>query len=201
MSKASRSTSRRAAPSSDEKPKRQSKRKGVPEKWTIERRTAIVEQVCAHIAAGGVTIDLLPKHAADNEDLPTLKVFHFWLDEGQPNAEEYARQYARAREERLHVLEEQYLRTLYDGRNDLFYDVEAGRWRENTEVLGRARLQADGLKWYLSKLRRHRFGDTVDITSNGEAIAAVALPHVVPLGAPLDAADTQHKPQGKRGKR
>lgn len=201
MSKATRQTSRSAKPSSKGKPKPKPKAKGGrPPKWTLERRREIVRLVCDTIAGCGTLLDVCPRIVGEDSDVPTASVFLTWLHDDQPEGEEFARLYARAREDRLDTLEEQLLRTSFDGRNDLTRDSN-GNIVVNSEVIQRSKLISDNVKWFLAKLRRQRFGEAIDVTSNGETLAAVAVPGTVPLGSPLDAADLpQQQPPKRKGK-
>lgn len=61
-----------------------------------------------------------------------------------------------------------------DGSNDFMTIVKGNKEYdiENKEVTNRSRLRVDTRKWYLSKVLPKKFGDHLDLTSDGKALPA-----------------------------
>ena len=83
--------------------------------------------------------------------------------------------YARAKKVQIELLAEEILDIADDGSNDLmtmgFGDKEYET--ENKEVTNRSKLRVDARKWLLSKLDPKKYGDKLDVTSDGEKINQV----------------------------
>jgi hypothetical protein len=56
-----------------------------------------------------------------------------------------------------------------DNRHDTLVD-DRGNERPNTEWINRTKLRVDSRKWLLSKLKPGRFGDRIDVTTDGKEI-------------------------------
>lgn len=83
---------------------------------------------------------------------------------------DFREQYARARESQAEVMFDEILEIADDGSND-FMTVKKGNLEyemENKEVTNRSRLRVDSRKWYLSKVLPKKFGDKLDMTTNGK---------------------------------
>lgn len=86
---------------------------------------------------------------------------------------EFAKQYARAKEEQADFLIEEMLEIADDSsEDDLFIekDDESGKSARrvcNNEFVQRSRLRVDTRKWLASKLKPKRYGDKIDVTANG----------------------------------
>ena len=91
-----------------------------------------------------------------------------WLRE----REDFAKQYARATEERTEALAEDILDIADDGSND-FMTITKGDVSyevENKEVTNRSRLRVDTRKWLMSKMKPKKYGDKLDLTSDGKVL-------------------------------
>ena len=101
------------------------------------------------------------------------KTFYEWLEQD----EEKSKQYARACELRADVLFEEVLEianTTIEGK--VIETDESGRTKEKVgDMLGHRRLQIDARKWMLGKLNPKKYGDKVDVTSDGEKISQVTI--------------------------
>jgi len=88
--------------------------------------------------------------------------------------EELKDHYARAMSDRADHLFEEIL-TISDSQE---YDVstkEDGTEVINHNVINRNRLQVDSRKWILSKMNPKKYGDKVDVTTDGKAINILNL--------------------------
>lgn len=88
------------------------------------------------------------------EEMPATVTVYKWLREH----EEFANNYARAR----------------DNQADYYAD-EILEIADNAEDPQKARLQVDTRKWVASKLKPKKFGDKIDMTTNGKDLPTPIL--------------------------
>lgn len=82
------------------------------------------------------------------------------------------KQYAHACEERSEKIFEEMIDIADDGTND-YMTIEKGDMLynvEDKEVVNRSRLRIDTRKWMLSKMMPKKYGDKLDVTTNGKDI-------------------------------
>lgn len=91
-------------------------------------------------------------------DMPATVSIYKWLREH----EEFANNYARAR----------------DNQAD-YYEDEIKEIADNAEDPQKARLQVDTRKWIASKLKPKKFGDKIDMTTNGKDLPTPILGGIV----------------------
>lgn len=91
------------------------------------------------------------------------KTFYEWLDDD----EEKVKLYARACEDRAEALLDEMLDIVDSSEADIYKDDE-GNTKIDGNVVQRARLQYDARKWLVSKLNPKKYGDKVDLTTNGK---------------------------------
>lgn len=135
------------------------KKKGRPEIWSQK----LADAVCFEIAQGYSL-----RSVCKNESLPGMTTIFKWLRE----REDFAKQYARATEERTEALAEDILDIADDGSND-FMTITKGDVSyevENKEVTNRSRLRVDTRKWLMSKMKPKKYGDKLDLTSDGKVL-------------------------------
>lgn len=95
------------------------------------------------------------------------KTFYEWLE----YEEDKVKQYARACEERAEALLDEMLDIVDDSSKDVIeQDLGDGiiNTSVNSEVIQRSRLRYDARKWLVSKLNPKKYGDKVDLTTNGK---------------------------------
>lgn len=92
------------------------------------------------------------------EDMPSKANVFRWLAANQ----DFADQYARAREAQADCLFDDILQIADDGLNDTYTDDE-GRVRTDHDVIARSRLRVDARKWMAGKLRPKVYGDKIAI--------------------------------------
>lgn len=134
--------------------------RGRPEIFTQE----LADEVCARIAEG-----MSVRSVCKMEDMPGTTTFFKWIREN----ETFAKQYARACEERTEAMAEEILDIADDGSND-FMVITKGDTEynvENREVTNRSRLRVDTRKWLMSKMKPKKYGDKLDVTSDGEKLS------------------------------
>lgn len=105
-----------------------------------------------------------------SNDMPSSRTFYSWLDADK----EKVKRYARATEIRAEAIFEDMLEIADDGTND-FMTITKGDLEynvEDKEVTNRSRLRLDTRKWMLSKMQPKKYGDKLDVTSDGDALQA-----------------------------
>ena len=95
--------------------------------------------------------------------------FFIWIDEDSDKS----KQYARATELRAEALLDEMFDIVDETSNDISeYEIAEGAKAEkvNNEVIQRSRLRYDARKWLVSKLNPKKYGDKLDVTTDGEKI-------------------------------
>lgn len=85
--------------------------------------------------------------------------------------------YMRARDKQLDYLEELLREASFDESKD---SETAGTINLGTNHIQRDRLKVDTLKFILGKLRARKWGDKIDVTSDGEKIDAINVTIIKP---------------------
>ncbi len=121
----------------------------------------IADKVCERIAEGASM-----RTVCSPDDMPGLSTVFRWLR----IFPEFREQYARATEERTEAMSEEILDIADDGSNDMM-TIQKGNASyeiENKEVTNRSRLRVDTRKWLMSKMKPKKYGDKLDMTTNGK---------------------------------
>jgi hypothetical protein len=140
----------------------------------------VFEQICIELETTYKGINTLCK-----ESNSSGRAFYNYKDgettkQRLSNLEEYNarhQRYARAREKQLDFLEEQLREVAYDNRKD---GQIVGNVNVGTNHIQRDRLKVDTLKFVLGKLRARKWGDKIDVTTDGEKIEAINVTIVRP---------------------
>ena len=106
-------------------------------------------EICRRIAEG----ESLLKICKDDK-MPCRKVVHLWLLDG--TKESFLHNYKTAVDVRTE--------NMFDDLNEIA-DV-----KDEDESPNRSRLRIDTRKWYLSKVMPKKYGDKIDVTSDGKTI-------------------------------
>jgi hypothetical protein len=85
--------------------------------------------------------------------------------------EEARNRYARAKEEQADLMVEEMISIADDSSNDTIL-TDKGE-AENKEWVNRSKLRVDTRKWIASKLKPKKYGDKLDVTSDGERIQPI----------------------------
>lgn len=144
-------------------------------KRTYEQEQEIINEVCQLIEEG-MSLRKAVKKIGINHS-----TFFKYIDNDE-NGESNMRkaQYARAMELRAEFMADEILDISDDSSNDTIY-TEKGEI-ENKEWTNRSKLRVDSRKWLLSKLMPKKYGDKIDVTSDGEKVTTSAniVVNVVP---------------------
>lgn len=134
--------------------------------WTTERIDKAIKIILARISDGESVRQILSTDR-DKEILPSRPVFGEWL----ANNKGYATRYARACEDRAELIFEEILEIADDDNADLSMG-EDGAPRVDGQAVQRSKLRVDARKWILSKMQPAKYGDKLDVTTDGEQLKA-----------------------------
>jgi len=84
--------------------------------------------------------------------------------------EKYAIQYARAREKRADLIFEEILEIADSQGEDIGINPITGEEQINHNVIQRNKLQIDARRWMLGKMQPKKYGDKLDVTTDGEKL-------------------------------
>ena len=133
---------------------------GRPEKYTKE----LADKVCEEIALGASI-----RTVCGMEGMPGVATIFKWIRTN----EEFAKQYARATEERTEAMSEDILDIADDGTND--WMIVNDREVPDSEALQRSKLRVETRKWLMSKMKPKKYGDKLDLTSGGDKLPTPIL--------------------------
>lgn len=128
---------------------------GRPTEYNQETATIL----CEHIS-GGMSL----RTACDQDGMPVRATFFKWMRENP----EFLNQYARACEERTEAFAEDILSISDEGIGV----IKAGAEKKSGAIAQIVRLQVDTRKWMMSKMKPKKYGDKLDLTSDGKPIPA-----------------------------
>jgi hypothetical protein len=101
-------------------------------------------------------------------DIPALSTIFKWIRDN----DEFAKQYARAKQEAADAMADELLDIVDDGSND-WMEINKGGYTAtvvDNEAVQRSKLRAETRKWLMSKMKPKRYGDKLDLTSAGKRI-------------------------------
>jgi hypothetical protein len=84
--------------------------------------------------------------------------------------EKYQIQYARAREKRADMIFEEILQIADSQGDDMGINPITGEEQINHNVIQRNKLQIDARKWMLGKMQPKKYGDKLDVTTDGDKL-------------------------------
>lgn len=126
---------------------------GRPSDYTQE----LADTICERLSCG------MPlRRVCESEDMPSAATVFSWLRTKQ----EFLEQYKRAKDEATDAQHE-ILDDLGDLAIQAAHEVDP---KASSAVVQAYKLKADNLKWLMSKMKPKKYGDKVDLTSDGKAI-------------------------------
>lgn len=137
-------------------------------KQDIER---ISEEIFLLIANEGLAL----RNILKRKDMPAVETFYKWLKED----EKKMIQYARATEIRADKIFDEIL-TISDATEDDIIIDDEGKEIVNHNVINRDRLRIDSRKWVLSKMQPKKYGDKIDVTTDGKPVNTTVQVEVTP---------------------
>jgi replicative superfamily II helicase len=137
-------------------------KKGQGTKYASKYDAKLVEDMLAEIAEGNPASKVCKKYNVSRT------AFHEWV-----KRKEWIDKYARAVDERAYKIFEEILEIADDKSEDIV--IIDGKKYMNAEFVQRSRLRIDARKWFLSKMLPRKFGEKIDITTNGGDVAPVVI--------------------------
>lgn len=128
--------------------------------YSEKQRTDILNKICERLESGEALRTILK-----DKDFPSNTAFYEWIDGDKKKAE----QYARACEARADSIFEDILDIADDQQDDVYINDDGDEFT-NHNVIARSKLRVDARKWILGKLQPKKYGDKLDVTSDGEKI-------------------------------
>jgi hypothetical protein len=117
----------------------------------------IADSVCFEIATGKSL-----RTVCKGEEMPAISTVFNWFSKYP----KFVEQYARACQERT----EAHMEQLLDFGDEALLEARSADPKASGAVVQAVRLKADNLKWAMSKMKPKKYGDKVDVTSDGKAI-------------------------------
>lgn len=147
--------------------------------YSDKRRETVFNKIITEIADIGTPLRTILKR----KGMPSSSTFFIWLNED----DELSKRYARAKEVQAEALADEIIEIADDGSNDYMTIVKGDKEYnvENKEVTNRSRLRVDARKWLLSKTLPKKYGDRIDITTDGEKVGG-SIPLVLEDGRSIE---------------
>lgn len=142
---------------------------------------ALVDEICDKIATSNKGLHAICK---DN-DYPAVVTLMNWLND--PDKVYFLNKYVRARELQADFMAQEILDIADETEHDTIHHEKFGDM-PNNEWINRSRLRVDSRKWLMSKLLPKKYGDKLDVTSDGKELKTT----IINLGSgvkPDEAAD------------
>lgn len=132
--------------------------------------TELAARLCSKLSEGQSL-----RKACTEEDMPSTTQVFVWLHD-KP---EFAEQYARAKEESADAMAEYIIDIADDARNDFMEDdYNKGKtpgYQLNGENIQRSKLRVDTRKWLMAKMKPKKYGEKLDMTTNGKELPTPIL--------------------------
>lgn len=134
---------------------------GRPTTYTKE----LADKICEKLALG-----LSMRTICKEEDMPAMSSVFKWLRENK----DFSEQYVLAKQEGTDAMSED-LMELGDEAIELAQTVDP---KQSSAVVQAVKLKSDNLKWTMSKLKPKKYGDKLDMTTNGKDLPTPILNNV-----------------------
>lgn len=131
----------------------------------------LAKEICVKISTSNKSLKTICKELG----ISVRSVLNWLDDKDKP---EFLHQYTRAKEEQADFLIEEMLDIADDSSQDnTTITGPDGKLKiiEDREWTNRSRLRVDTRKWIASKLKPKKYGDIVDVTTQGQAITQVTI--------------------------
>lgn len=136
---------------------------GRPTDYSIELATKICEEI---------SLGKSMRKVCEQEGMPSMQTVWTWLRIHK----DFLEQYEQACQERTESQHEMLL-DLGDEAIELSQEVDA---KASSAVVSAVKLKADNMKWVMSKMKPKKYGDKIDMTTNGKDLPTPILNNVIP---------------------
>jgi hypothetical protein len=120
----------------------------------------LADEICSLLAQGKSV-----RTVCKAEDMPSMQTVFTWLR----TRPEFLEQYTRAKVESADAMAEEVLDIADDDTYDNLEDRDGGL-RPNPVKVNRDRLRIETRKWLMAKMKPKKYGDKVDLTSDGKEL-------------------------------
>lgn len=128
-------------------------RDGRPSLYTDE----VAIEICARLAEGQSL-----KKICKSEEMPSLRTVMYWLRDN----DDFNERYLIAKQESADAIADEMI-DIADETNEL---IHHGAEKKSNAIAQAQRLKVDTRKWIISKIKPKKYGEKVDVTSDGKAI-------------------------------
>ena len=135
----------------------------------------LCQAICTRISVGESM-----RSICRDDDMPALTTVMYWLND--PDKEDFLKQYKGAKDIQADLMAEDIVDIADDSTNDYMEKMlNSGESIEvvNAEHIQRSRLRVDARKWVASKLKPKKYGDKLDLTSDGEKLPVPLLANAI----------------------
>ena len=138
---------------------------GRPTMYTQE----LADEICEGLALGNSL-----RTVCRGDRMPSVKTIFNWLR----TYPEFLQQYTRAKEESADAMADEVIDIADDATND--WMIRNGKdgsesWQLNGEHVNRSRLRIETRKWLMAKMKPKKYGDKIDMTTNGKDLPTPIL--------------------------
>ena len=168
---------------------------GAPAGRPLSYTQEIADLICDRIALGESL-----RSICEDDTMPAQTTVYRWLRRDDDVGETFRQQYARAREDQADSLFDEMNVIADDGTNDWMekrdQDGAIIGYQLNGEHVQRSKLRIETRKWQASKLKPKKYGEKLDLTTDGDKITPDMNDAAAKVAALLAAARLR-KDQGK----
>lgn len=132
----------------------------------------LFDKICESIATSSKGLSAICK-----ENNISRAIFVIWIEKTPQNIDKYAR----AKEQQMDFMADEIIEIADDSSGDTKI-TEGGNEVQNPEFINRSKLRVDARKWLMSKLAPRKYGERLDLTTNGESINRVPTEIKTPDG-------------------
>jgi hypothetical protein len=149
-------------------PKKDMKKKEKVIKKRLVGRPSAFTKKMADILCGELAQGYSLRTVCKAANRPAPSTFFRWL-RAVPG---FRKQYEEAKQESADAMAEEILDISDDGQNDWMESNAKDNvgWKVNGEHIQRSRLRVDARKWLAAKMKPKKYGEQMDLTSDGEKI-------------------------------
>jgi hypothetical protein len=138
---------------------------GRPNGYTQE----LADRICAELALGYSL-----RTVCKSDDMPAVATVFNWFRKYP----EFLEQYTRAKEESADAMADEVIDIADNAENDwMIINRKDGSeaWQLNGEHVQRSRLRIETRKWLMAKMKPKRYGEKIDLTTNGKDLPTPIL--------------------------
>jgi len=138
---------------------------GRPSIYTQE----LADRICELLSEG-----LSLRTVCKADDMPAMSSVFSWLR----TKPDFLEQYARAKQESADAMAEELLYiadTPMEGE-EVTVKADGSQEVKRGDMLGHRRLQVDSRKWLMAKMKPKKYGDQIDVTSDGKPLPVPIIP-------------------------